>query len=119
MEKIFDFGVDMMLPMMGSTVFKAIDTLQKQQNPPYSDGVFFIEIRKEIVKTEGLLFNKLMPAVLDPVLTNLFRADVFYANPDCTKYSAKKVDDGYKLFSECIAKNYPGYAIDEKGLIVN
>jgi hypothetical protein len=27
MERVFDFGVDLMLPMFSSTILKAIDTL--------------------------------------------------------------------------------------------
>lgn len=46
MEKLFDFGIDLMLPTFASIILSALETLQKKQEPPYSDGVYFIEIRK-------------------------------------------------------------------------
>lgn len=50
MEKLFDFGVDVLLPMSTSTVMGSIDTLQKQQEPPYSEGIYYIEVRKECLR---------------------------------------------------------------------
>lgn len=46
MERLFDLGVDLMLPIFSSTILKSIDDMQMKQDPPYSDGIYFIEVRK-------------------------------------------------------------------------
>ena len=60
----------------------------------------------------GIVFTKLFPMIIDPVFANLSRADGFYANPDYTKYSVRKLNDTYKNFSESLSSKYPGYYID-------
>jgi hypothetical protein len=57
MEKIFDLSVNLMLPMFASNIIGSIEEIQKEQDPPYSDGVYFIEIRKRVMKKEGFLFT--------------------------------------------------------------
>src|SRR5690606_9043159 len=119
MEKVFDLGIDLILPMFSSTMMKAIDALQSRQDPPYSDGVYYIEIRKEVIAQSGLVFTKLFPIVFDPVFANLFREGAFYANPDATKYAINMVDETYLKFTEAVYKKYPGYDLDKQYLVVN
>lgn len=119
MEKIFDFSIDMMMPIFSSTILQSMDNLQEAQDPPYSDGVYFLAIRKEIIRSSGMIFSRVMPVVLDPVFANVFRTDVFFANSECTKFSTRRIDENWFTLSECIAKNYPGYKIDPQYKIRN
>ncbi|CDW90322.1 fbox domain containing protein [Stylonychia lemnae] len=119
MEKIFDFGVDLLLPMFSSTILKSIDIVQAQQQPPYSDGLYYMEISKESKNHTGILFKKIFNLMIDPVFTNLFRSNAFYSNPDCSKFSMTQIDQSYKKYSEQIEAIYPGYFIDDNFLVVN
>jgi hypothetical protein len=116
MEKLFDIGVDLMLPIFSSTILKSIDELQKAQDPPYSDGIFFIEVRKQFILNSGL-FSLVTPVVSDPLFAVLFRNSAFYANQDATKYSMRRINDQYTLFSEMIQMQYPGYTLDSDFLM--
>jgi len=42
-----------------------------------------------------------------------FKLDLFYATPDMTKFSVKKLDESYTTFTEGIKVRYQGYAIDQ------
>jgi hypothetical protein len=57
MEAVFDLSIDLILPMFSTSILKAIEDLQKAQCPPYSDGVYFIEIRKKVMASEGFILN--------------------------------------------------------------
>ena len=47
----------------------------------------------------------------------MWRYDYFYSDPNGAKHSLVKLD-GYLLFSEMMAKRYPGYCLDKEGCIV-
>ena len=57
--------------------------------------------------------------MIDPLFAALLRTDAFYGNHDFTKFSMKKINDEYLLFSESIATKYPGYIMDKKYRIQN
>jgi len=80
--------------------------------------VYFIEIRKRIIKTTGYIYNSISPIVIDPLFSCIFRTDGFYANDECTKYSITRIDKGYKLFSEVMKIRFPGYVLDRKKMII-
>ena len=44
-EYIFDKAVEYLLPTISCLVLQAMDELQQAQNPPYSKGLFFAQIR--------------------------------------------------------------------------
>ena len=95
MEKMFDFGIDLILPLFSSQIVEAIDSLQKEQDPPYSKGVFFIEIRKRVISGSGFIYNTISPIVIDPLFSALYRINAFYSNKDCTRFSMTKINDEY------------------------
>ena len=80
MNKLFDISFDFIMPMQCSNVLKAIDDLQLRQDPPYSDGVYFIDARKEIVRTRGILWNSIFPYLLDPIFGYLVKYDGIYCS---------------------------------------
>lgn len=109
MEKMFDFGVDLLLPMFSSSILQALEDIQKEQNPPYSEGVYFTDLRRRCIAGTNVVFNYIMPALIDPVVAALFKSDAMYANTDLTKYSICKVNDDYMRFTEGINHKFPGY----------
>ncbi len=44
MESIFRTSIDLMLPLYSSTFLAAIEELQAKQDPPYSDGVYYLQL---------------------------------------------------------------------------
>jgi len=51
MERLFRTSIDIMLPMYSSTFLMNLETLQREQTLPYSDGVYYIELLKRLKKT--------------------------------------------------------------------
>jgi hypothetical protein len=61
----------------------------------------------------------LTPVIIDPLFNAMFKSDAFYTNSDATKYSMKKIDESYNLYSEGIKKKFKGYDLDKNFLVVN
>jgi Sulfotransferase domain len=120
MEKLFDFGMDLMMPMFSTIIMESIDACQQKLDPPYSDGVYFIDVTKEVnSRSRFFLMKKLCPLVIDTLFANLTRSNAFYCNPDCTKYSTRKLNESYRTFTEALKDQYPEYSVNSKWLIVN
>ena len=119
MEKIIDFSHGLLAPRFAKIMLQATENLQRKQDPPFSDGVYFIEIMKEVVRIADILFKRIFPMIVDPVFAKFFRADGVYCNPDCSKYSLIKIDETYMTYTQGIAKHYPGYGLDSKSFVVN
>ena len=76
-------------------------------------------MRKKLLQTSGLISEKFLPYVIDPLFSSLFRNDAIYLNEEATKYSVVKIDETYMKFTEGIAAKYPGYGLDKKFMVVN
>lgn len=132
METLLDVGIDVFLPQFSSQIFKAIQDIQSSQKPPFSDGVYWLEIRRYWCQgTRGMLFT-VLPMLFDPLFCRLFRLDSFYINNDGTKYSIKQIKtistdaktgqvtvDEYFTYSEGIMHKFPGYKLDKNNLVEN
>lgn len=81
--------------------------------------MYFIELRKNVLTKEGFIFTQLIPLLIDPLFCALFKTDTFYANNECNRYSIKKINDDYNLYSEGMAKKFPGYKVDKNYLVTN
>jgi len=57
--------------------------------------------------------------VFEPVFTSLAKLSQFYCNKEYSKFSVKRIDDGWLTFAENIEKNYPGYNLGADNLISN
>ena len=44
---------------------------------------------------------------------------MFYSNFDMTKFSTRKINDNYTLYSEGVKKKFEGYELDSEHYIVN
>ncbi len=119
MDRIFDTTMDwLLLPLFQKGILSAVKTLQRDQERPFSDGVYFIEIRKEVIKNSGVIVSKVFPVLFDCIFANLFRSDHLYSNRDATKYSLVRIDQSYFRFREGIRNRYPCYDVDRNLLVV-
>lgn len=128
MELAMDFSVDMLLPQFSKQVINCIDDAQKNMDPPYSDGLFWNEIRTVWRDRNNGVILSLLVLMFDPLFTRLLKLDGIYINQDCTKYSVKKIttvdpksgkEDEYFIFSEGIKHKFPGYQLDSNYLVEN
>lgn len=102
-----------------------LDKLQREQDPPYSDGIYFVELIQGW-ENKGLWW-KVFPVMLDPLFSRLIKYDGIFLNPDCTKFSIKplvRVDDKgvqeeFLTYSDMIKRKFPGYSLDDDNIVKN
>ena len=99
MEPLLDLFVSYSFPTICSYLVQAVDELGAEQDPPYSKGNYFIEIRKRFLTyswTHGAFFNDMC----EPIFTMAARHDFFYVDENFSKFSTRRVNETYKTFSE-------------------
>ena len=94
-----------------------MDEIHKNQNPPYSKGMLMMEIHRKF-RAKKFTNDKIFHTISEPVLAQMGRYDYVYCDPNFARYSLVRLE-GYQLFSENMAKRYPGYILDKQGHIVN
>lgn len=117
-ELVFDKAVEYMTPTISCLILQAIDDLQKVQNPPYSKGCFFVEIRQRFC-TFKLSAKWMYSDVFEPVFTSLAKLSQFYIDPEFSRFSMRRIDETYLTFGEKMQKQFPGYALGNDQLISN
>ena len=83
-----------MLPEFASQVTQVVQDLQENQNPPYSDGIFYIEVLNAYQQNDGWLPKGLVSMsnmLVDPLMARLVKKEGIYLNHDATKYSVCKI----------------------------
>ena len=80
METLLDIGVDVLLPQFYSQILDAIEEIQALQKPPYSDGVFWIEVRQAWRKRPNGLLLTVLPLLFDPLFCRVMRLDGIFIN---------------------------------------
>jgi hypothetical protein len=83
---------------------------QKSQNPPYSKGVYFVDIRKTFISYKAshrLIYKE----CAEPIWTKAVTNGVFFVNKAFTRYSAVRLNDNYGTYNEHLASRYPGYLL--------
>ena len=117
-ELIVDTFVKYSFPSMCADLVRATATLGAAQDPPFSHGNFFIEIRK--VWLEYAWVNKAIYGdIVEPIFTLVCRLDYFYCDSNFGKFSTKRCDETYRTFSENLAHRWPGYVLAQSGHIFN
>ena len=132
MESLVDGITDMLLPQFTAEVFNVISDIQSCQKPPFSDGVYWLEIRKEWRRRDNGVLLTIIPVLFDPLMTRLFHLDQLYMSQDGTKYSVKKlktlnldkktgeyIEDEYFTYSEGMKHKFPGYALGSDNIVRN
>jgi hypothetical protein len=117
MEFIYDAFVDLHVPAFASQILNTIESLQKKQNPPFSDGLFWVEIQNEWRARHNGEYLEVLP-LFDLLWTRLFKMECIYTNEDCTKYSSEKMD-GYFTYKAGIEHKFPGYTFDSNFICKN
>ena len=110
-EYLFDSIIEYFFPTIASMILQSVDDLQQAQNPPYSKGIYFVQMREKF-KTYKLS-NRLVYGdfFIEPVYTNMARSDMFYLDKNFSKVSIKKIDETYEKFTESIRRKWPGSGV--------
>ena len=116
-EFIFDKAVEYLQPTMSCLVLQAMDDLQSAQNPPYSRGLFFMQIRNKFSTYK--ISTKLLMDVLEPVFTSLAKLNQFYCDKEFARFSMRRIDDSWYTWDELLSKKFPGYYLDDSQIICN
>lgn len=127
MERLLDVGMDMLIPQFTTQILKALEDVQSSQKPPFSDGVYWLDIRREWRKGDNGLLLTILPIVFDPLFCRLMRLDGIYMSLDGAKFSMKKIRtiekdgsvDEYFTYSKGIEHKFPGYALDSENIVCN
>ena len=99
MESLLDIFVSYSFPTICSYLVQAADELGAEQEPPYSRGNYFIEIRKRFLTyswTHQAFYNDMC----EPIFTLVARHDFLFIDENFTKFAARRIDETYKTFSE-------------------
>ena len=117
-EFVFEKFVAYCFPSVVSDIVRATDKLASQQDPPYSHGNYFVEIRREFLSqswVHKVFFNDMS----EPIFTLVCRYDYLYIDQNFAKFSTRRLDETYRTYSENLALRWPGYVLSQSGHIFN
>ena len=117
MEFAVDNFVYFMYPSLASFLVQAADELQAEMDPPFSRGSYFIEIRRRFL-TYSWSHRAIFGDLCEPIFTLVARNDHFYCDSNFARFSTRRIDDSYLLYSENLAKRWPGYMLNKSFQIV-
>lgn len=78
--------MDYMYPSILTMLMQCLHQLLKSQNPPYSRGVYFVDIRKTFV-TYKASHKWIYRECAEPIWTKAVKNGVFFVNKAFTRYS--------------------------------
>ena len=117
-ELVMDKTVEYLTPTISSLILQAMDDLQQAQNPPYSKGLFIVQIRQQFM-TFKLSTKFLYADVFEPVFTSLAKLSQFYCDKEYSKFSMQRIDESWMTFGESLQRKFPGYKLGADQLISN
>ena len=97
---------------------QAIDELGAEMDPPYSRGLYFIEIRRRFLQLSWV-HRAFYDDKCEPLFCLCARHDNVYIDSNFAKFSTRRVDDTYKTFSENLQLRFPGYMLAKSGHLMN
>ena len=106
-------------------MYPILDKMQREMDPPYSDGVYFIEFMQGWTNKD--LWFSVVPIMADPLFSRLIKYDGLYVNSDCTKFSichivredAKGEKEEFLTYSQIIESKFPGFKLDDDNIVMN
>jgi hypothetical protein len=102
--------MDYMYPSILTMLMQCLHQLLKSQNPPYSRGVYFVDIRKTFV-TYKASHKWIYRECAEPIWTKAVKNGVFFVNKAFTRYSSIRLNESYGTYMEHLAAKFPGYIL--------
>ena len=94
-----------------------MEELGAQQSPPFSRGVYFLDLRLRF-QTYSWVNRTIFFDIIEPIFTLACRYDHFFIDENFSKFSARRIDDTYRTFSENLAFKWPGYMMAKSAHIL-
>ena len=85
------------------------------QEPPFSHGSYFIEIRNKFVE-QGWINYAVYGSSCESLFSILARNDMIYIDTNFATFSTRRINETFRTFSENLAARWPGYVL--KGQII-
>lgn len=117
MEFILDSFVEFSLPSIISYLVQALEELGQEQCPPFSKGIYFLNLRKRFM-TYSWAHRTIYADMCEPIFTLAARYDHFYIDENFAKFSVRRINSDYRTFSENLAMKWPGYIMSKSANIL-
>ena len=115
---VFDGILEYIYPTISARVMQALIDQQKMQNPPFSKGLLYVQIREQFTNINWS--TKYIYCELgESIMGLLARNDQVYTDSQIAKFSAVRIDSTWLTFSERVATRYPGYVLDNRYCFIN
>jgi len=115
---VFDGILKYMYRTISARVVQALSDQQKMQNPPFSKGLLYVQIREQFTNINWS--TKYIYCELgESIMGLLARNDQVYTDSQIAKFSAVRIDSTWLTFSERVATRYPGYVLDNQYCFIN
>ena len=115
-EFCFDNFVKYSFPTFCSSIIQAVEELGREQDPAFSDGNYFIEIREKFVK-QSWVHGAVYGNSCESIFAIACRLDMLYIDPNFAKFSTRRIDETYRTFSENMALRWPGYVLSGEKIV--
>lgn len=116
-EKVYQIFTEYSFPSLVSSIVQAIEELGEEQDPPFSHGNYFIEIRGKFLTfswSHRVFYNDMM----EPIFAMAARLGYFYIDENFAKFSTRRLNDNFRTYQENIALKWPGYELGRSGHII-
>ncbi len=117
MELAVDSFVAYFYPDLLSQLIRALEELGAEQDPPFSKGVYFFDIRKRFW-TYSFINRTLFTDMCEPIFTVGARHDHVFIDENFAKFSTVRINENYRTFSENLALRWPGYMMAKSAHIL-
>ena len=116
METFFDLAIAFSFPTICSYMVQATEELSAELDPPYSRGLYFLEIRRRFLtfKRSHCIYGDMC----ESIFTLACRHDFFYCDENFAKFSYRRINENYKTFSENLREKFPGYIMAKSAHIM-
>ena len=117
-ELAFDIFTQYTFPTMASSIVEAVDSLGREQEPPFSHGNYFIEIRRRFLE-QSWIHKTFYNDLCEPIFALCMKLDCLYTDANFSTFSTRRINDTFRTNSENIAHKWPGYVMAKSGHIFN
>lgn len=126
--KVINYIIDIKLPGVAQELIHLLEEMQQNQNPPFSDGIYFTELFNEWKrKYDGPFFeiSRLYPLFSLYMVKMACHENILYSSSDLNKFSVRKITavskkgtkEEYKFFLDEIKLKFPKYRLNEDHLL--
>ena len=95
----FDTFINYSFPSICSSIIDAIDSLGQEQNPPYSHGSYFVEIRTRF-NEQSWSHKVFYEHLIDSIFALMARHNHLYIDANFATFSTRRINDSFRTYDE-------------------